>query len=269
MAADALTGGGFPRAGRYHPDWVRAAVSGGANSLWLTEWLAEVMELRQGMRVLDLGCSRGASSVFLHMEYGVDVWAADLWFSADERSARIADADVDHHVFSIYADARHLPFSQGFFDAVVSIDAFSYFGTDDLYAGYMARFLRPGGQVGIAGAGLMRELDLDPPEHLRKWWEPSMACLHSASWWRRHWARSGVLTVEVADAMPDGWRAWLDWQQAIAPDNNVEIAALSADRGEFLGYVRAVARRPADVVLEEPITSIPVTYAAAPVLRAG
>ena len=221
------------------------------------------------MRVLDLGCGRGASSVFLHLEYGVDVWATDLWFSADERWARIVDAGVDQHVFSVHADARHLPFPEGFFDAVVSIDAFSYFGTDDLYAGYLARFLRPGGQVGIVGAGLMGELEVDPPEHLRAWWEPSMACLHSAAWWRRHWERSGVLAVDVADTMPDGWRAWLDWQRAVSPDNHVEIAALSVDAGEFLGYVRAVARRRADIIVEEPITSIPVTYAAAPVLRAA
>src|SRR5271170_6608811 len=29
----------FPRASQYHPDWVIANASGGANSLWLTEWL--------------------------------------------------------------------------------------------------------------------------------------------------------------------------------------------------------------------------------------
>lgn len=266
MAGACLNPDRFPRASRYNPDWVRAGISGGANSLWLTEWLAEAMELRPGMRVLDLGCGRGASSVFLHLEYGVDVWATDLWFSADERWARIRDADVGQHVFSVSADARRVPFPAGFFDAVVSIDAFSYFGTDDLYAGYLVRFLRPRGQLGIAGAGLTRELDVDPPEHLRAWWEPSMACLHSAPWWQRHWARSGVLTVEVADTMPDGWLAWLDWQRAISPDNRVEIDALSADRGEYLGYVRAVARRRAGIVPEEPITSIPTTYVAAPVL---
>lgn len=27
----------FPRTSAYHPEWVRASVSGEANSLWLTE----------------------------------------------------------------------------------------------------------------------------------------------------------------------------------------------------------------------------------------
>src|SRR5215472_12103165 len=48
----------FPRASQYHPEWVLANASGGANSLWLAEWLAPALGLRPGMRVLDLGCGR-------------------------------------------------------------------------------------------------------------------------------------------------------------------------------------------------------------------
>ncbi|GAA4863435.1 SAM-dependent methyltransferase [Pseudonocardia benzenivorans] len=259
----------FPRSSAYHPDWVLAAVSGGANSLWLTEWLVEAMDLHSGMRGLDLGCGRGASSIFLHRELGVQVWATDLWFGADERLARIRDAGVEHSVFPIHADARALPFAAGFFDAIVSIDSFVYYGTDDLYASYLARFVEPGGQIGIAGSGLLSEFAGPVPEHLAAWWEPSLACLHSAAWWRRHWERSGVLAVEVADTMPDGWRHWLEWQHVVAPDNTAEIDAVRTDAGRHLGYVRAVARRPEAAVLDEPITTIPVEYTMAPLTRPG
>jgi hypothetical protein len=30
----------FPRSSAYHPEWVAVGVSGGANPLWLTEWLS-------------------------------------------------------------------------------------------------------------------------------------------------------------------------------------------------------------------------------------
>jgi hypothetical protein len=30
------------------------------------------------------------------------------------------------------------------------------------------------------GAGLMREIEGPPPEHLREWWTPDLWCLHSA-----------------------------------------------------------------------------------------
>src|SRR5438477_3955317 len=106
----------FPRASAYHPGWVAAGVSGGANPLWLTEWLAEALDLRPGMRVLDLGCGRGASSVFLRREFGVQVWAADLLCSSSENLQRVRDAGVEDGVFPLRADARSLPFAAEFFD---------------------------------------------------------------------------------------------------------------------------------------------------------
>lgn len=264
---DRLSSRRFPRASRYNPDWVVASAGGGASALWLTEWLAEALELRPGMRVLDLGCGRAASSVFLHRELGVEVWAVDLWFSPTENLRRIRDAGVERGVFPLRAEARALPFAAEFFDAVVSIDSFPYYGTDDLYLGYLARFVKPGGVLAIAGAGLVQELHAGVPEHLQAWWEPMLWCLHSAAWWRRHWERTGIVDVVVADTMPDGWRAWLDWQRVVAPDNATEIAAVEADAGRYLGYVRVVARRRADGRLDEPITAIPEHYEAAPLLR--
>ncbi len=268
MASDnRLSSERFRRSSIYHPEWVLAAVSGGANSLWLTEWLTEVVPLRPGMRVLDLGCGRGASSIFLRQEFGVQVWATDLWFSAAERLERIRDAGVDDGVFPIHGDARSLPFATGFFDAIVSIDSFPYFGTDDLYASYVTQFVKVSGPIAIAGAGLTQEVDGPVPEALRRWWEPAMSCLHSADWWRRHWERSGVLDVERAESMPDGWRVWLDWQRAATPDNLVEIETLEADRGRHLGYVRVVGRRRTDANLDQPPTSVTVEYTKHPLLR--
>jgi ubiquinone/menaquinone biosynthesis C-methylase UbiE len=267
MRDDRLVSQHFPRSSRYDPDWIMSSVSGGANPLWLTEWLTEAMPLRPGMRVLDLGCGRGASSVFLHKEFGVQVWAVDLWFSVDERAARLRDAGVADAVFPIHADARALPFASGFFDAVISIDSFVYYGTDDLYLNYLARFVKPHAPIGIAGAGLVHELDGTVPDHLQAWWEPSMACLHSAQWWRQHWQRSAIVDVAQADTMPDGWRHWLDWQHTVSPENQVEIEALTADRGRHLGYVRAIAHRRSDRDPDEPITAVPVTYTQRPVYR--
>jgi SAM-dependent methyltransferase len=257
----------FPRASRYHPDWVRASVGGGANSLWLTEWLAGALDLPAGARVLDLGCGRAASSIFLRRELGVQVWAVDLWVAAEDNAQRIRDAGVADGVFPLHADARALPFAPEFFDAIVAVDSYFYFGTDDLYLSYLARFVKPDGLVGIAGAALMRELDGAPPDHLSGWWTQDLWCLHSAAWWRRHWERTGILDIQVADEMPDGWQRWLDWHHAVAPDNQAEIQALQTDRGRTLGYARVVGRRNPAVPLGEHIVSVPTRYTKAPLLR--
>lgn len=259
----------FPRSAHYNPDWVLASLSSSANALWMTEWLTAALDLKPGMRVLDLGCGRAASSIFLHREFGVQVWATDLWFSAAENARRVADAGAGRDVFPVHANARSLPFADGFFDAIVSIDSFPYYGTDDLYLNYLARFLKPGGQLGIAGAGLMQEIPEALPEHLRQWWTQSHWCLHSARWWRRHWERTGIVDISLAESMPDGWRLWLDWHQVIAPDNQVEIEALKADQGRYLGYIRLAGRRQEQIALDEEVASIPFTYTQHPLLKQG
>jgi SAM-dependent methyltransferase len=260
----------FPRSSGYHPDWILSSISGAANALWLTEWLAEALELRPGMRVLDLGCGRAVSSIFLRREFGVQVWATDLWFSPSENLQRIRDVGVEDGVFPIHADARSLPFAAEFFDAIVCIDSFPYFGTDDLYLNTLARFVKPERQVGIAGAGLAREVEGPISEHLRQWWTNDCAwCLHSAAWWRRHWERTGIMDIERADTMPDGWQLWLDWLKVIAPDNKVEIQALETDRGNYFAYVRLVGRRRADAQLMEPLVSLPAQYTKKPLRRSS
>lgn len=260
----------FPRASGYHPEWVLASVSGGANPLWLTEWLSEGLELRPGMRVLDLGCGRAVSSIFLRREFDLQVWATDLWFSAEENLQRIRDAGVQDGVFPIHADARSLPFAAGFFDAITSIDSFAYYGTDDLYLNYIARFLKPGGQLGIAGTGVVREIEGPVPAHLAEWWAAEQPyCLHSAAWWRQHWERTGILEIVLADTLGEGWRFWGDWIKIIAPENVTEVRALEADQGSHLGYVRVVGRRRSDAHLLDPILSLPAQYTKKPLLRDG
>jgi len=199
----------------------------------------------------------------------VQVWATDLWCSPTESWQRIRDAGAAGGVFPIHADARSLPFADEFFDAIVSIDSYFYYGTDDNYLGYQARFVKPGGQIGMAGAGMMQEIGGPVPEHLRKWWtSDSPWCLHSAPWWRRHWERTGILDIEVADTLPDGWQRWLDWHREIAPDNHLEIQALEADRGQYFGYVRVVGRRNSEAKLPEHVVSLPpFEYKKQPLLR--
>jgi SAM-dependent methyltransferase len=259
----------FPRASHYHPDWVVAGMGSASNALWLTEWLCEGLDLRPGMRVLDLGCGRAISSIFLRREFGVQVWAADLWFSPSENFQRIRDAGVEDGVFPIHADARSLPVATEFFDVIVAVDSYMYFGTDDLYLQSLGRFVKPGGQVGIALSGLTRETE-DVPVHLQEWWsQDPLWCFHTAEWWRRHWGRTGILDISVADTLPDGWRLWLDSLRAVAPGNSTEISAIEADAGRYIGYVRVVGRHQVDAPVHDPVVSIPAQYEKKPLLRAS
>jgi cyclopropane fatty-acyl-phospholipid synthase-like methyltransferase len=240
----------FPRAARYDPRW-QFDLSMGPNSLWLVDFLTGAMSLTSGMRVLDLGCGRGASSVFLAKEHGVEVWAADLWIDPTENWRTFEEAGVADKVAPLRVEAHALPFAHGFFDAVVCVDSYNYFGTDDLYLGYLVDYLRPGGQLGSVMPGVVEELDGEIPAHLRAWWNWEYHSFHSASWWSRHWTKTGKVEVELADMLPEGWRHWQRWEQVVAEAGKEHwrdhartfAAALARDAGRTFGILRIVARK--------------------------
>lgn len=261
----------FPRSAQYTDQWICEGGMGG-HPLWQTEWLCERLDLKAGMRVLDLGCGRAKSSIFLAREFGVEVWATDLWIPATENWQRICEAGLQDRVFPLHSDARALPFAAEFFDAIVAVDCYSYFGTDDLYLNYLVQFVKPGGPIGIAGAGLIREFDGEPPEHLRTFWTQDVWGLHSANWWRRHWERTKLLEITTTDTMEDGWKLWSCWHRLAWPDNVNEIAAVEEDAGRNLSYVRVVGRRREDTKLEsyawpDTMRSFPEQYEKKPMLR--
>lgn len=243
----------FPRSSRYDPAWVLDGYMG-PNPLWLTEWLCEAMPLRPGMRVLDLGCGRARSSVFLAREFDVQVYAADLWASVDDIWRMVVEAGVGDRVVPVKAEAHALPFAAGFFDAIVSIDAYAYFGTDLLYLHYLSRFLRLGGMLGIVTPGLMKPLPSPMPRHLvepqgngKVFWEDECIVFQTVEFWRELVARSGRFGVTVADAQVDGWKHWRDWEETVRRSGKglfpSDEEALGRDGGEHIGFVRVVAER--------------------------
>lgn len=54
----------------------------GGGGLYLATRMVRTMHLRTGDIVLDLGCGKGTTSVFLAKHFGVNVIAVDLWTSA-------------------------------------------------------------------------------------------------------------------------------------------------------------------------------------------
>ena len=66
----------FPRSAAYDPVWLLDNMMGPC-SVWLTEALALQVTLAPGSRVVDVGCGKAMSSIFLAREFGVQVTAVD------------------------------------------------------------------------------------------------------------------------------------------------------------------------------------------------
>jgi cyclopropane fatty-acyl-phospholipid synthase-like methyltransferase len=233
----------YPRASTYDANWLLAGDMG-PNPLWLLEDLARELDLRPGMRVLDLGSGKGATAAFLAKEYGVQVWAADLWVDPTDAAAYIGNPDI----VTLKAEAHTLPFAQGFFDAIVCIDAWEYFGTADHYLAYITSFLRPGGQLGVATPALREEICTigHIPEHVKKLVGWEALAWHTADWWRFHWAITELVDVTAARLQDNGWADWVRWAHAVSEyrgERDGVLDMLEADDGKYLTFAILAATK--------------------------
>lgn len=240
----------FPLSSKYDPQWVLENKMG-PNPLWLVEWLCEAMDLKPGMRILDMGCGTGITSIFLAKEFGVQVWATDkdFWPSINDTWRKIRDAGVENRVFPIRGEAHSLPYPHEFFDAMVSLDAYHDWGTSDTYFAWTyVPYAKPGSQIGIVVPGLMQELDGRAPAHLYPWWGSGCYSFHTANWWRWHWEKTERVDIEVADTLPDGWQYWQLFEEisrasGIGVISSEEDHVIGVDKGRYLGFIRVVARK--------------------------
>jgi len=242
----------FPRSSRFDAEWMLDNQMG-PNAVWLVEWLTSAMAIEPGMRVLDLGCGRAMTSIYLAKELEARVWAADLWIGPDKNWQRVLDAGVADRVCPMRMEAHSLPFAQGFFDAVISVDAYQYFGTNELYLAYLAHFVREGGEIGVVMPGLTRAIDevpahlLEPQENGKVFWEDDCHSFKTAAWWRGLWGRCGKVTDVRTDTLEDGWRHWRDFERALDLSGKAifpsDVESLERDGGDTIGFVRTLARR--------------------------
>jgi SAM-dependent methyltransferase len=190
----------------------------GPGGLFLAADMVAGMGLRPGQRVLDLGCGRAATSIFLAREYGVNVVAADLWISPTENWRVVREAGLKDRILPLRVDVREHPFPEELFDALFCMDSWFYYGTDDFFLRRFARVLAPGAPICIGGPCFSREIDLVPPFDFDDAWG-----YHTPEHWRRQFERSGVVEAVSAEEHPLGPQLWQDWLRfSIAHCDNEE-----------------------------------------------
>lgn len=110
-------------------------------------FLADVLDLQPGMRVLDVGCGPGRHAHAL-ARLGIEVHGVDI----SARFIDLARAGAPAGATFAVADARHLAFD-GEFDAAISLcqGGFGLVGEDDpAVLDGMARAIKPGGRLALS-----------------------------------------------------------------------------------------------------------------------
>lgn len=236
----------FPLSCKYDQRWI-SKNSLGEGVLYNLESLTQVLEFRPGMRVLDLGCGKAISAIFLAREFGVEVWALDKQISATENMKRVIEMGCENKVFPLQLDARELPFPHDFFDAIIVVDSYHYFGTDEKYTPYICRFLKPHGVIGVVDICFTREINnlAEVPPYLRASYSNSWYFVHSPEWWRRFWDKTGLLRVETSELLPQNSFVRERYVSDSAATGHLDAfaQAISADNDDLIGFFRLIARR--------------------------
>jgi len=227
----------YPLSAKYSPELINENKMG-CHCLWLVESLSKIMTLKPGMKVLDMGCGKALTSIFLAKEFGVTVFANDLWISPDENMVRVREAGVESLVFPIRGEAHNLPYAKNFFDAVISINSFQFFGTADNYLSeYMAHLVKPGGEFGIVQWGPDKEFNGKVPESWGEKWWPDFYYFHSLEWWRWHFEKTKLFDYVFGDDLDgDGVRITQRWAEFM--DNKNET-----HKNQIMRWNRLVTKR--------------------------
>ena len=232
----------FPKADTF-PQSIMRERSMGPNPLKLCEELLGYADIPAGSVVLDLGSGAGLTSALMAREYGFTVYAADLWSGPSDNMRFFEEMGLtNRQVVPLKADATALPFAHGFFDAVVSVDSYNYFGRDPLYLGeHLLPLVRRGGELLFAIPGMARDRHDNPSACLLTSWTPEqLDYMHDMAWWRANLEQTGDAEILDMREMACTREAWADWLEC---DNEYAAGDRAAVEAGALAYLNTIAVR--------------------------
>lgn len=223
------------------PQSVVQAKSMGPNPLKMCEELLDGRDIPDGSVVLDLGSGAGLTSALMAREYGFVVYAADLWSDPGDNMRFFESLRLtNRQVIPLKADANALPFATEFFDAVVSVDSYNYFGRDPEYLGeHLLPLVKRGGMLLLAIPGMVHDChDALPSCLLESWDAEQLDYMHDMDWWRANIEQTRGVQIVDMHAMNCTMEAWADW---VACDNEYARNDRAAVEAGALDYLNTIA----------------------------
>ena len=218
----------------------------GPNPVKLEEELLQGHQIPAGAVVCDLGSGMGLTSLFLAKEYGFTVYACDLWSAPAENQAFFDAMGVPRgQIVPVKADATSLSFEKDFFDAVVCVDSYNYFGRDPDYLDEkLLPFVKPGAMIYIAIPGMKQDCHSAlPPELLLSWTPDQLDYIHDIAYWTKIMESAKGAELLSIKEMESNEEVWADW---LRQENEYAIGdrkAIEAGGGKYLNFIAIVLRK--------------------------
>jgi cyclopropane-fatty-acyl-phospholipid synthase len=188
------------------------------------ETVARKLALKEGDRVLDVGCGWGGFPLWAATRHGAGVVGITLSPpQAEKARQRAEEAGVADRVEIRVMDYRDLAGSGERFDAIASIGMVEHVGASqiEVYAQTLAELLKPGGRLLNHGITRLRHTDSEAGAFSERYVFPDAAPLHLS---RNLLAleRAGFVTHHVEDFAADYAETLRHWAQNL--DDNLDEA---------------------------------------------
>ena len=216
----------------------------GPNAMRISEEMASCLDIKEGMRVLDLGCGCGISTLLLVQKYAASVFAADLWIPPTENYERFKALGIDDKAVPISVDAtKGLPFADVYFDMLFNVDAYHYFGDTAEMLPSLIPFVKKGGCIAVAVPGLKKEFGKNVPDEMRPFWNDEIErTIHSLEWWRSLWSKAEGIEITDCREMACCKQAWDEWLASSNPYAAEDREMMKAENGRYFSFVQLIAK---------------------------
>jgi cyclopropane fatty-acyl-phospholipid synthase-like methyltransferase len=224
-------------------EFLKAAMMG-PNSMRISEELASYLKINENMRILDLGCGCGLSTLLLTKKFGASVFAADLWIPPTENYERFQSMGIDDKAVPISADAtKGLPFANGYFDLLFSVDAYHYFGDTEEMLASLIPYVRKGSFVAIAIPGLKYEFGENIPDEMKPFWSAEVArTIRSLDWWKELWCKAeGIEIIDIREMLCCK-QSWDEWLLSPNPYAVNDMKMMEAEGGKYFNIIQMIAK---------------------------